>query len=437
MTTNHNADGQIRCQKTDLVQLIDRARGAGLVRTAGDVASARAQAVSRIKTSAAIAAIKETDRTSRLAAEIEGRHAAARDARPLDAVEPVTLAQARANWRASRAEQAAAEAAEAQREALARVRRIEAARAAGVWDRDTACGGLGEGLAASPVRRAIERGDTAARASQTRANASRIFNGGRGARLAARAVAIAERAATRWMRRNARREALALPEIGSAAGVDDLGAGANWLEEVRAEYRAIYLAAAAQAAAVLDATANRPHACRMLIRRAMIAHRVGIIWREAATAAAQAAHTLRYGARGRDGREVAGDWSITGNMPGAITGSPDQSAGVGPRCPDLAARVRGAAADMVRDARRKAREARQRLAAEREAGAASIAARNAVNNAARAEASAIDRARLLADALRGDMSAEDLARLTEPNGRLTFAGYSLAKAIRSAVAGRV
>lgn len=307
----------------------------------------------------------------------------------------------------------------------------------------------------------------AAKAEETRAVASRLLRLGLPGRAAARAARIAAGAGRRWLRRNSRREALALFEVGAAAGVDDLGAGADWGRELMAIAGTVHQRAAVYGAAIVAAPLPP---CAALVarglsggetislRRAVLGrgrridgaavvewHSVkgrqvredsigligrGIAWIWAAKQSGREMHSARYGMSGRDGREVAADFKILGNV-----------AARGPlvptRRPSMVAAIRDQLALDVWSARRAVAVARRDAFAavsplERmTAGSALGSARNALQTA-------IKRARLLGRAMRGlDLDAHDLAAFVERGERLTNAGKLLAKRLRKSIAARL
>jgi hypothetical protein len=268
-------------------------------------------------------------------------------------------------------------------------------RAAGLWvERDTAMAPLGGVM----VRRKLidgAKGDAlrVLLAAETRAAAGRLLALGFAGRVFARAARMAEGAGRRWLRRQSRREAASVAEVGAAAGVDDRGAWESWRVELIAEARAVFFRAASYGLAI----ASAPLApCRALVARGLTGGAVanlrlaivgrgrrldclpvvewtehgrqvradsigivnrGLVWVWAGRMTARAAHALRYGAGGRDGREVWADWSFWGNVaaPSACfeavaIGSPTRGAGSGRRA-GMRAAMRAAVADMLREAR--------------------------------------------------------------------------------------
>ncbi len=94
---------------------------------------------------------------------------------------------------------------------------------------------------------------------ETRARAARLFRAGQSGRIHARAVRVARAMARRWARRHWAKLALALREVGGAAGVDDLGAGQDRAREAEALAVAIHCDHSALALRLLGmAEALRP-----------------------------------------------------------------------------------------------------------------------------------------------------------------------------------
>lgn len=100
------------------------------------------------------------------------------------------------------------------------------------------------------ARAAVEY--TAARAAEVRVVAAGLLRRGLVGRAAARAARIGKAQAARWLHQNSRREALSLREVGAAAGVDDLGAGADWSAELQSISGAVHQRAAVCRATLTD-----------------------------------------------------------------------------------------------------------------------------------------------------------------------------------------
>ena len=115
--------------------------------------------------------------------------------------------------------------------------------------------GIGEGWHTDQAQAAAAQYSAAA-AAEVRAAAAGLFRLGLAGRAAARGARMAAAQARRWLRLNSRREALAVAEVGGAAGVDDMGAGADWSEELQSISGAVFQRAAACGVAALEAAAG-------------------------------------------------------------------------------------------------------------------------------------------------------------------------------------
>lgn len=223
-------------------------------------------------------------------------------------------------------------------------RRAEIARAAAAASRT-----IGKGWHTEQAKRAqvVYRG---LQAEETRARVVAMLRRGLLGRASARAARIGWAMGRRWLRRNSRREALTLAEVGGAAGVDDRKAGIDWAAELQSIAAGVHLRAAAYGVAMVAAPLP---ACSAIVARGysggtvsdlrlavlgrgrrvdglpvvswtskgrqVAEDSIGIIgrgcaWQWAARQAGRDMHSARYGRGGRDGREVAADWTITGEV---------------------------------------------------------------------------------------------------------------------------
>ena len=425
--------------------------------------------------------------------------------------------------------------------AVARLRRFAAMGGAGVTV-DTKAGALvvAESIGAAAIKgggmAALGRGDSAARAAlaraaaaagrgigqgwhdeqakqaqvvyrglladETRARAAELLRSGLLGRASARAVRIGTSSGRRWLRGNSRREALALAEVGGAAGVDDLQAGRDWQGELQSISVCMHLRAAGCGVALLDAAAllradpeqvpfcpggamaapcaallapivavaamtaaaarlailgrGRRIDCKPVIEwtsagRQVTADSIGIIargraWAWASRHAGRAMHSARYGRGGRDGKEVAADWSISGNMRAASAWEVEAASGAaGPALADSPWRCEPTRRPSVVQSARDSLAAdcialRSDLRAARAAAdgqttvAARIAAGAVLGGLKRSLGHAVEWARALGALMRGQSADCSAWLVTAPSGRvvLTAAGKKMAERLRSA-----
>lgn len=330
-----------------------------------------------------------------------------------------------------------------------------------------------------------------------RAAALRLLRAGLVGRASARAARIGWAAGMRWLRRNSRREALALGEVGAAAGVDDLGAGLDWAGELMAIGQAHFQTAAALGAAMVAAplapcaaivargysggvcsdlrravlgrgrrcdglpvaewvgggrgrkagdTFKRRDGSAVAVREfSGTARRVvrpdsiaivgrGCVWIWAARDAGRSMHAARYGRGGRDGREVPACWSANGSIAGAVA---IDRRPVPTRRPSEVAAARAFLARAIREAREDLALARLLRDA-----AQSVEERQEagglVGRAVRTLKAAQARAKWLGRAMRGESLPDDLrASLIDSDGdkiALTVTGRSVAKRVRDDLA---
>ena len=113
-----------------------------------------------------------------------------------------------------------------------------------------------EAIPSKGSARKINRGKSAAAvfsAADIRARARAILKAGWRGKVAARGARLAKAGGMRWLKRNSRREALAMSEVGAAAGVNDRAAGVEWGRELQSICGAVYQRAAAYAVAIESA----------------------------------------------------------------------------------------------------------------------------------------------------------------------------------------
>ncbi len=385
----------------------------------------------------------------------------------------------------------------AERAEVERARRIlEPAAARPEWSAEVAAeqaraAGWRAGLRPSGLMSAVEWASLTVerfRAAQVRARAAGLFRAGLSGRAAARAARIGAAKARRWLRQNSRREALSIFEVGAAAGVDDLGAGITWGQELVGISVAVHQAAAAAAVEVLGHAAavraaggrravggHLPAACAAILRRvhalgsirpqaaraAMLGRGIrstgkplvewtaagrvvalesfgmrgrGRAWRFASMAAGRALHAARYGAGGRDGREVAAEWSANGTVSGAVSiwwdRLPDGAAfeagrRQATRRPQVVANLRASLALALWGARAEVERARRAGGMQGLCPAERMAAGSRLGAARRALSAMVERTAIIGRALRGDSLADCSAWVettTRGNHRLTAAG---------------
>lgn len=347
---------------------------------------------------------------------------------------------------------------------------------------------IGKGWHTEQAKRAqvVYRG---LQAQETQARAVALLRCGLLGRAAARGARIGFAMGRRWLRRNSRREALALVEVCGAAGVDDLGAGADWSGELQSIASGVHLRAAAYGAAMVAAPLP---ACSALVARGysgglssslrlavlgrgrrvdglpvvewtdkgrqVAADSIGIlgrgcVWIWAARQAGRDMHSARYGRGGRDGKEVAADWSIVGDMRAACAFEVELAQGVqGPVLPAALASVtsnpwhcapsrRPSVVQAARDSlAADCRDLRAKLAAARAAAAAApsraakVEAGAVVGGLLHSLSSACKRARALGRAMRGQVADCSDWITYAPSGRfiLTPAGRKMAERLRDA-----
>ena len=307
-------------------------------------------------------------------------------------------------------------------------------------------------------------------AAETLARGARLLRSGLLGRASARAARIGWAMGRRWLRGNSRREALAVAEIGAAAGVDDKQAGDDWAAELQAIAGAVHLRAAAYGVAMVAAPLP---ACSAIVARGYSGGLVsslrsavlgrgrrvdglpvvewsdkgrqvaadsigtigrGCVWLWAARIAGREMHTARYGRGGRDGREVAADWSILGSVrvrPFMVAPS---------RRPSVVVAVRDELALRLWSARRGVEVAR-RAALAAVGPVARLAAGSMLGAARMALDSATDTALLIGRAMAGrSVPSHQLARWVESDAdgvRLTPAGRTAAKRLRKSLSARL
>lgn len=443
----------------------------------------------------AVVVVVDASERARVAAEFEAGRA--RVAGLLSAADLGIIYAAAAGERAARIadERAALIASLAAERADARARAAADEAARDVEQRRAAAAGLlsRSELAAMRARASSARLGESYRATDVRARAAGLLRLGVAGRASARGARMARRAADKWLRGNSRREALERREVGAAAGVDDLGAGADWSAECRSISASAYQAAASAAAELLRAVdvmragwySAAAIACPAMagIRRlsglAPLAARREVIgrgrwvagaglvgraplWAWAGTMARRAMERARYGRGGRDGREVCADWAISGDIRTAeriaralcggaddetLGAAADRGAGVLSRRAGFVAAARATLAESLRDFRAAILRARAAVAA-----AATPAERAAcggrLGHARRALSGMSGRARVLGRALVGLSVTDprpgadrrpvpalsDLVSQDVRGGRLTDAGRQTAARMRDGLA---
>lgn len=376
------------------------------------------------------------------------------------------------------------------REALARLHRLSACAWPGV---DIVKGRLTvssvEAIPCKGSARKVNRGKSATEVfspADIRARAAVLLRDGWRGKVAARAARMGKSGGMRWLKRNSRREALAMAEIGAAAGVNDRGAGVEWGRELQAICGAVYQRAAAYAVSIeaaplppcLTLLGGRAKFRASLVSRGKRAvgsgamrraaatwsddkgRQVeaaeiettgrGTLWQWAARQAGREMHAARYGLGGRDGREVAADWQACGTVSGSVSrwwdSLDDGAAFVGRRNPTRRPSFVLAARDSLALAIWSARRAVE--AARREAAAAAVAndpvrrmtAGSALGAARRGLSAAVDRAEYFGAAMRGESLPPHVlaawVEVDDKGARLTSAGRMTAKRLRDAMAAR-
>ena len=337
--------------------------------------------------------------------------------------------------------------------------------------------------AGSAAKRSIGKGWHAAQATraqvvyrgllaeETRARAAALLRGGLLGRASARAARIGWAMGRRWLRRNSRREALAISEVGAAAGVDDLQAGDDWAAELQSIAAGVHLRAAAYGTSMVAA----PHlACAAIVARGFSGGVVaslrlavlgrgrrvdglpvvewtrkgrqvaadsigtigrGCVWLWAARQAGRELHSARYGRDGRDGREVAADWSVMGRIQARpLVVAPT-------RRPSVVQAARDSLALGIWSAR-KGVEVARRAAMAAVGPVARIAMGSALGSARSAFIAAVQRAEIFGAALRGESIPDHVMQAwmsidTQGRAVMTAAGRAQAKRTRAAMAARM